>query len=105
MSVTVILHTAKALTQAAKSVDMNLQREFVDVMVEVAKKGAPFDTGNLRRSITSAQKSSLKWEVFTATGYGAYLELGTKSIKARPYFAPAYETARKGLAGRWNPHE
>ena len=33
--------------------------------------------------------------VVTTSGYGGYLELGTRRMKARPYFAPAFERARK----------
>lgn len=77
-----------------------IERDFVDVMVEVAKKKSPYKTGNNRRGITSKKKSVLGWEVFTTTGYGAYLELGTKNMAAQPYFAPAYEVARKEFASK-----
>lgn len=75
-----------------------IEENFVDTFVEVAKEKARYKTGNLRRSIASKKKSMLGWEIFTATGYGAYVELGTKRMPAYPYFAPAYEVARKEFA-------
>ena len=83
-----------------------IKKNFVDVMVENAKEKCPVLTGNLSKSIASEDKGTLSWEVFTntaaktGTGYGAYVELGTKNMAAQPYFAPAYETARKQFASK-----
>jgi hypothetical protein len=35
---------------------------------------------------------------YTESGYGAYLELGTSRMAARPYFAPAFRIAAAELA-------
>lgn len=36
--------------------------------------------------------------LFTQSGYGGYLELGTKYIKARPYLYPAFNQFRTRIA-------
>ena len=77
-----------------------IKKNFVDVFVNNAEANCPVLTGNLKRSIASDQKGTLEWEITTATGYGAYVELGTTNMAAQPYFAPAYETARKQFASK-----
>ena len=100
----------KAATMAAitKNAHDNIEREFIDTFVTEAKVRAPYDVGNLKRSIVPKKIASLGWEVMTTTqaitgtGYGAYVELGTRKMKAQPFFAPAYVAARKELESGWH---
>ena len=78
---------------------------FIDDMEEIAKSLAPgvhpTSTGNNRNSIKSrgewGNRLTLNFELFTESGYGGYLELGTKKMPARPYFAPAFQQALSRL--------
>jgi HK97 gp10 family phage protein len=74
---------------------------FIDDMGEMAKSLSPIDTGNNRNSIKSkgewGNKLTLNFEIYTESGYGGYLELGTKKMAARPYFAPAFQHAYSDL--------
>jgi len=90
--------------------------DFIETMEEKAKEYSPVAAdrgGNNRSSIKARGKWGnrlvLNFEIFTESGYGAYLELGTKKKKSnfypgayvpgqwRPYMAPAYRFAHKQL--------
>lgn len=50
------------------------------------------DTGNNRRLIETEVKRGPKGPIaklFTQSGYGLFLEIGTRLMRARPYLAPA----------------
>ena len=55
-----------------------------------AKEVVPVDTGTLRRSIHSVfERGGLRGIVGPSVDYGAYVELGTRHVAARPYMRPA----------------
>jgi HK97 gp10 family phage protein len=59
-----------------------------------AKAKAPVKTGTLRRSIHSVfERGGLTGIVGPSVRYGAYVELGTRHMAARPYMRPAAEAA------------
>lgn len=65
----------------------------LDILPE-AKEGSPYITGTNRRSIaTDTQEAGGRVEgsIFTQSGYGGYLEVGTSKMAARPYLWPAVE--------------
>ena len=37
------------------------------------------------------------FEIFTETGYGGWLDIGTSRMPARPYFAPNFEEAKRKI--------
>ena len=78
-------------------VDRNLRTKFAEVMVEEAKAGTPYLTGNNRREIAILSGSNGSYAIGTMSGYGGYLEFGTKRMAARPYFLPAADAARKSI--------
>jgi HK97 gp10 family phage protein len=90
--------SAKKKTQDA--IYRGIQETFeVDIKAE-AKRGSPVLTGNNRRSIdteVSQQENGVLAELFTQSGYGGYLELGTVKMEARPYLWPAFQKFRKKL--------
>lgn len=61
------------------------------------------DTGHNRRSIDAVVEdgpNGPEAELFTQSGYGAYLEIGTSKTPARPYLWPAFEKFVGTLAAR-----
>ncbi len=73
----------------------------LDVLPE-AVQGSPVKTGTNRRSINIETEINSKGEVegklFTQSGYGGYLEVGTSKMPARPYLFPAVERHREAIA-------
>jgi HK97 gp10 family phage protein len=70
-----------------------------DVITDIASdtiKGSPVDTGNNRRSIAFEAKET-SGSVYSTSGYGGYLETGTKRMRPRPYFKPALDKNIKKL--------
>lgn len=53
-----------------------------------AKMECPVDTGNLRNSITHTTSKDATY-IGTNVEYAAYVEMGTKYMKKRPYLKPA----------------
>lgn len=52
------------------------------------------DTGHNRRTIDSSVEDSPEGpraQLFTQSGYGGYLEVGTSKMIARPYLYPAFQ--------------
>lgn len=61
-----------------------------------AQKNAPIDTGNLRQKIALEITDNGKTaEVESTAEYGAYVELGTRFMKAQPYLKPAFEEQKE----------
>ena len=74
---------------------------FMERFVSRIKQNSPYDTGHNRDSVEFKQISEWVWQAFTESGYGAFLELGTRVMAAQPYFAPAFlETVQDLQAGR-----
>ncbi|GAI07580.1 unnamed protein product [marine sediment metagenome] len=75
------------------------ERGLKDVIVAIAGdviKGSPKLTGNNARSIMYEAKE-LEGSIYSTSGYGGYLETGTVSMPARPYFRPALDKNMKDL--------
>ena len=66
-----------------------LTRLAQEAVVE-AQKRSPYQTGTNRRSITHRAVGGGRI-IFTTSGYGGYLEVGTGRMAARPYIRPAIE--------------
>ena len=71
----------EAVGDAVRKAAMLVERE--------AKINVPVDTGRLRGSIASEEKTPLLFEVGTNVEYAAAVEFGTQ-----PYLGPAVESAR-----------
>ena len=97
MSGTIRPNTAAVVAAAREAASRNVA-DLCDSMVAVAKRLTPVDSGNNRDNITSDLNSTNGrpvGRVFTQSGYGGWLEIGTSRMPARPYFAPAYEQAKR----------
>mgnify|MGYP000353590857 CR=1 FL=1 len=88
-------------------------KEVVDTMTKASRKGlkdtiveiaddaiehSPKKTGNNARSIkwetgpgSEIAKEDLSAAAYSTSGYGGFLEVGTVSMGARPYFQPALD--------------
>jgi HK97 gp10 family phage protein len=83
---------AKAATKLA--IFRAVQETFELDIKPQAQRDTPVKTGTNRRSIDTEVEQvadGVKAELFTQSGYGAYLELGTRKMDARPYLWPAFE--------------
>lgn len=64
-------------------------------MQQTAQRNAPVVTGTLRRSIMlNITNGGMQAEVQPTVHYGAYVELGTRFMNARPYLKPALDKAQ-----------
>jgi HK97 gp10 family phage protein len=64
-----------------------------------AQSLSPKDTGKNAESIqVRVSRATLKATIFTESGYGGYLEVGTQKMGARPYIYPAVTKNLPGLA-------
>ena len=60
-------------------------------------------TGNNRRSIdvdVEVEPQGVMARLFSQSGYGGYLEIGTRLMKARPYMYPAFHEFVAKIPGR-----
>lgn len=65
-----------------------------NLAVNVAKRKAPVDTGNLRSQIGYEKSADGKdVEIFSNAPYSGYVEFGTVRQNAQPYFMPAIRLA------------
>lgn len=69
-----------------------------------AKLKAPYDTGNLKNSISTSdlrtvgQSGDLTAEVGPTANYGIYLEMGTSRMAAQPFMGPAADKHEPAFA-------
>jgi len=80
-----------------KDVEEKVQRAtegaLKDVVTEITYDtiaNSPHQHGTNRRSIRM-RINGLVAEIFSTSGYGGYLEVGTVKMPARPYFRPAFD--------------
>jgi len=98
-------------TEVKKEVTEASKKAMRDTVVEVTRdavRGSPWDTGNNRRSIVGeasgmgmvagqgsserlVDDSKIEGAVYSSSGYGGYLEVGTSRMPARPYIKPAMD--------------
>ena len=86
-------------------------RDMTVAITADAIKGSPVKTGNNRRSIAAevsgmglvatggegviervVDDNKIQGAIYSTSGYGGFLETGTKKMPARPYFKPALDT-------------
>ena len=99
--ITLKLNTTDAMSRVSDAV-FSATRDVVEEIRSTAAEGSPvlakataerYPAEN-RDSISSSVeqvKEGVRARVFTTSGYGAYLELGTSKMSARPYLWPAVE--------------
>ena len=88
-------YSAKVMSVSKKLVQDGLVVPFARSMASTAKRspgngGAPRLTGNLAKSIDVEKVGQKFARVFTSTGYGGFVELGTARMRANPYLSRAF---------------
>lgn len=82
-----------------KAVADGMEDALDDPIKTAAVKGSPVRLGTNRRSIDfDVDRAKLVGRLFTQSGYGGYLEVGTVKMPARPYMVPAVEQNRGAIA-------
>ena len=70
-----------------------------DPIKTAAVEGSPERRGTNKRSIDfDVDRAKLTGRLFTQSGYGGYLEVGTPRMAARPYMVPAVEQHKDAIA-------
>ena len=87
VNVRVDIKAAKVMALVDDAVDEALRDTVVATARDVVK-GSPVLTGHNRRSIGFTLKK-LSARIFSTSGYGGWLEIGTSRMAAQPYFKPA----------------
>lgn len=104
------LRTDAAKAETKQAIFQAVQETFELDIKPAAVKASPVLTGTNRRSIDTDVKAvahGVQAQLYTQSGYGGYLELGTRFAKAQPYLRPAAdkflsrigERVRQKLAG------
>ena len=85
------------IKQVQKAGKASLKDVIIDIAEDVVK-GSPWLTGNNARSIMfevgpsgEVARTDEEGAVYSTSGYGGYLETGTKRRAATPYFKPSLD--------------
>lgn len=94
-----------AVGRRLRDVALRAATETVELdMIPDAVRGSPVKTGRNRRSISGDARfgptGHVEGRLFTESGYGGYLEVGTARMAARPYLAPAVEKHAQTMLNR-----
>jgi hypothetical protein len=99
--VTLNLRSTEALFRVNDALLAATQDVFAEIVFAAAENSPVLDKatserypGENRESINShvtAVKKGVKAKLFTTSGFGGFIELGTKKMKAEPYLYPAFE--------------
>jgi len=97
------LKTKEVVDKVKKATNKSLLNT-VAAIANDAIKLSPHVTGNNRRSIKyevgpggEVAKKETEGAVYSTSGYGGFLETGTRKMGARPYFKPALDKNIKKL--------
>lgn len=71
--------------------------EFTETMADAVKAQSPVDSGNNRDSVDHSV-NGLEGRVWSESGYGGFLNVGTARMAGRRYFEAAFEQTKQELA-------
>jgi HK97 gp10 family phage protein len=90
------LRTKESLAQVKQAIFDGTQETF-ELIKEAAKGDAHFGkyaTGRTEQSIdilVHQVRKGVRAKLFTQSGHGGYVELGTRKMKAEPFLGPAFD--------------
>ena len=110
MTSTIVLNlkTEEATKQVVEANKLAMRDTVVEVLADSIRPPSPVDTGNNRRSMVGdasgmgmvagqgaserlVDDSKIEGAVYSTSGYGGFLEVGTSKMAARPYIKPAMD--------------
>ncbi len=75
-------------------------KEFAQLTQRLAKNRVAYKTGNLRSNIKiEVDPKGMGFRIFTRTKYGAWVELGTVHMAARPFIFPSVQESKERFEG------
>jgi HK97 gp10 family phage protein len=84
-------------SKSAAAIEAGLKEAFLLDVLPMAVRMSPYKRGFNRRSIKFKVKGKTA-EIWTESGYGGYLEVGTAGRPARPYLRPSIERNKEAIA-------
>ena len=82
-----------------RAIAAGMEEALDDPIKTAAVEGSPERLGTNKRSIDfDVDRSKLTGRLFTQSGYGGYLEVGTSKMAPRPYMVPAVEKNKGAIA-------
>jgi HK97 gp10 family phage protein len=96
------INAEEGKAQARQAMLEAVQEVFELDIKPAAVADSPYLTGTNRRSIDTEvveTASGVQAQLFSQSGYGGYLELGTVKMKAQPYLFPAFNRFKDKIAG------
>jgi len=111
---TLDLHTTEALFKFKDALYDSMQDVFSEILFEAVERSPVLahatserEVGQNRESLRDSVKMSLRGKeegvrarIFTTSGYGGWLELGTVKTRPQPYIYPAFEAHIGELPGK-----
>ena len=113
--VKVNLQTSEVTKKISEATRLGLRDTIVAIHGDAVRM-SPYKTGHNRRSIASevsgmgvveqgedaepgrvVDDSKLEAAVYSTSGYGGFLEVGTRFLSARPYFRPSFDKNKDKL--------
>lgn len=97
------LNTSAAKDQTRNHIHFAVIEIFELDIKPQAQRDTPYKTGKNRRSIdcdVDRVPQGTAASIYTQSGYGGYLEVGTRKMAARPYIYPAFMSNRAKLEER-----
>lgn len=88
------LRIAEAKAEVQLATFTAIQEVFELDIKAAAKENSPVLSGNNKRTIDTEVvevPGGIQATLFTQSGYGGYLEIGTRKMPARPYLQPAFD--------------
>ena len=105
------LKTKEASEKVLKAAREAMRDTVVAVLADSIKPPSPILTGNNRRSMVGEvgpnkeiAKGDVEGAVYSSSGYGGFLETGTRSMSARPYIKPAADRHVPNFPKRMEEH-
>ena len=98
-----LVMTDEAFRKVASACEAGLKDTVILVTRDV-KAESPYLTGNNRGSIDFQRITPLHWEVFSTSGYGGWLAIGTRGRSPDPYFTRPLDRHMPGLPNRIKEH-